>query len=209
MTRLATSFVLGYHGCERSKAERALNGEIDPMLSDTDVDWLGPGVYFWESDPKRAQEWALEKASRKAIVQPAVIGAVIDLRNCLDLMARENLDLLKAAHESYVEMLTASGQPVPGNKHGKRGHPDDKAMRYLDCGVIKHLHSITKSGPAGDRKIEPFDTVRGLFTEGDRLYPDSGFYQKTHIQLAVHNTDCIIGLFWPRSLQPPFDSPLP
>ena len=29
--------------------------------SDNDYDWLGPGVYFWQSNPKRAQQFALEK----------------------------------------------------------------------------------------------------------------------------------------------------
>jgi len=64
LSRLATSFVLGYHGCDQGIADRAVRGEIDISQSDRDFDWLGPGAYFWESDPKRALEWAQWKVQR-------------------------------------------------------------------------------------------------------------------------------------------------
>ncbi len=54
MSRLATSFVLGYHGCDRRTGLKAVNGEVELIQSDKDFDWLGPGAYFWESDPQRA-----------------------------------------------------------------------------------------------------------------------------------------------------------
>lgn len=95
LSRLATSFVLGYHGCDKVIADRVVAGEIDLIQSNRDYDWLGPGIYFWESDPVRAKEFADWKASRGDFVSPVVIGAVIDLRNCLDLVARENVELLK------------------------------------------------------------------------------------------------------------------
>jgi hypothetical protein len=78
LSRLATSFVLGYHGCEMSVGLRAVSGEIDLLQSNRDFDWLGPGAYFWESDPRRALEWATWKASRGDYSRSFVIGAVID-----------------------------------------------------------------------------------------------------------------------------------
>jgi hypothetical protein len=87
LSRLATSFVLGYHGCEYGVATKAIAGETSILQSKRDFDWLGPGAYFWESDPQRAMEWAHWKASRGDYSRPAVIGAVIDLRHCLDLTA--------------------------------------------------------------------------------------------------------------------------
>lgn len=198
MSRLATSFVLGYHGCDHTLAQRAVSGEIDLLHSDKDFDWLGPGAYFWESDPQRALEWALWKAERGDYAEPAVIGAVIDLRNCLDLVSRDDVELVKAAHRSFREMQELAGLPVPRNRSVK-GQPNaDRVLRYLDCAVIRHLHSILDAQDPDDRLIDPFDTVRGMFTEGKRLYATSGFRQKTHVQLAVRNKDCIRGLFWPR-----------
>jgi hypothetical protein len=43
--------------------------------------------------------------------------------------------------------------------------------------------------------LEPFDTVRGVFIEGRRIYPDSGFFEKTHVQICVRNLACIKGVF--------------
>lgn len=198
MSRLATSFVLGYHGCDRATAAKAINGDISLLQSDRDYDWLGPGAYFWESDPQRAQEWADWKVNRGEYSEAAVIGAVIDLRNCLDLVSRDDLELLKAAHNSFVRVQRKSGLPIPENKSAK-GQPNaDRVLRYLDCAVFRHLHSILDAQPVEDRVIEPFDTVRGMFTEGGRLYPKSGFHVRSHTQIAVRTNDCIRGLFLPR-----------
>lgn len=57
MSRLQPSFVLGYHGCDKEVGERILGGE--PMVASVEkYDWLGSGIYFWESDPLRARDWA-------------------------------------------------------------------------------------------------------------------------------------------------------
>ena len=93
MTRLATSFVLGYHGCDEEVGRRAIVEGGRLIRSEKDYDWLGPGAYFWESDPVRALEWATLRVERGDYASAFVIGAVIDLRNCLDLVARENLFL--------------------------------------------------------------------------------------------------------------------
>lgn len=55
-----------------------MNGETAILQSERDFDWLGPGAYFWESDPRRAIEWAEWKKSRGDYDAPTVIGAVID-----------------------------------------------------------------------------------------------------------------------------------
>ena len=199
MTRLQTSFVLGYHGCDRSVAERAVEGDADLIQSDRDFDWLGPGAYFWEADPQRALEWAEWKAGRGDYEEPAVIGAVIDLRNCLDLVCRENLELLRAAYESFREVQRLADLPMPKNKKASGGD-SDRLLRYLDCAVFRHLHSILDNQPPGGATIEPFDTVRGMFTEGGPLYPGCGFAEKSHVQLAVRNPECIKGIFYPRSI---------
>ena len=54
----ATSFVLGYHGCERKIGEGILAGDAHVTLSENVYDWLGHGAYFWENSRKRALDWA-------------------------------------------------------------------------------------------------------------------------------------------------------
>jgi hypothetical protein len=45
------------------------------------------------------------------------------------------------------------------------------------------------------RKEPAFETVRGIFTEGKRLYPNAGFRRKTHIQICVVEPKMIKGVF--------------
>jgi hypothetical protein len=192
MSRLATSFVLGYHGCNRQKGLEALQNKIELMKSEKDFDWLGPGIYFWEADPQRAQEWAIEQEKRLKYNDPFVIGAVIDLGHCLDLTLRENLEFLRVAYEN----LKQSGLPIPENTDPASAADNDKLFRYRDCAVIKHAHTLVRLGKK--KGLEPFDTVRGLFIEGEPIYPGAGFNTKTHTQIAVCNPDCIKAIFQPR-----------
>ena len=43
-----------------------------------------------------------------------------------------------------------------------------------------------------------FQTVRGVFVEGDPAYAGAGMRTKTHIQIAVRDPACILGYFKPR-----------
>jgi hypothetical protein len=185
--RLSSSFILGYHGCQRTVGERLLAGEpFEP--SDNDYDWLGPGIYFWESNPKRALEWADLLHRRKyasGVSEPFVVGAAIDLGFCLDLLTANGIAAVKAAHSDFAEGLAFSRRPQPHNTGG-----DDLLLRRLDCAVLRHLHVIRR---AGDQPA--FDAVRGVFIEGKPIYPDSGFREKTHIQICVCNPDVIKGVF--------------
>jgi hypothetical protein len=201
VSRLHTSFVLGYHGCDRTIGEQALAGSLELIQSDQDHDWLGPGVYFWEGDPLRAREWAEAKAVRQPGMQPYVIGAVIDLGHCLDLTTRDDIELLRDAYQGLLGSQEAEGKALPRNRDAGRDPNQDKLLRNLDCAVIRYLHDSIEEqiaqGTAED-ELERFDTVRGLFREGAPIYPDSGFYERTHTQIAVRSLECIKGVFVPR-----------
>jgi len=177
--------VLGYHGCDREVAEKLISGAaFEP--SDNDYDWLGHGVYFWESNPVRGYEFATELKTRNhRIVEPYVVGAAIDPGYCLDLLSASGIQAVQAGYESFSQVMAASGSIMPANAGGQ-----DLLLRKLDCAVVNHIHvSMRESG------LQTFDTVRGVFMEGDRLYKNSGFYRKTHIQICVCNALCIKGVF--------------
>ncbi len=193
MSRLATSFVLGYHGCEQKVAASVVSGEFDLIPSAREFDWLGRGIYFWEADPQRALEWAEWRVARGDYVDAARVGAVLDLRNCLDLTNRYDLELVRSAHDAYIDEQRVAGLPVAENRDAKGDRNKDRLLRFLDCAVINYLHfMIRESG------LEPFDTVRGMFTEGGSLYEGAGFKAKTHTQIAVLNPECIKGVFLPK-----------
>lgn len=197
MSRLTTSFVLGYHGCDTEIAHRIVNGGERLLWSERDYDWLGSGSYFWESDPERAMEWAETRIARSGRGSPAVVGAAIDLGNCLDLSSRTNIRLLQQTHAILAVQSKEAGRPLPANK-GVGSGDGDRRLRFLDCAVINQLHLAIESVPPDTRTIEPFDTVRGMFTEGPPAYGGCGFTERAHTQIAVRNPDCIKGVFFVR-----------
>ena len=45
-----------------------------------------------------------------------------------------------------------------------------------------------------------YDSVRGVFFEGNELYKNAGFREKNHIHIAVINPNCIKGYFKVREV---------
>jgi len=107
MHNLSASFVLGYHGCERETGEKLLqNKPFRP--SENTYDWLGSGVYFWEANPDRALNWAKQRTARKKSkegvdIEPFVVGAVIDLGSCLDLISSNGSQAVEEAYAALQE----------------------------------------------------------------------------------------------------------
>jgi hypothetical protein len=182
--RLSSSFVLGFHGCDQSVARDLLSGK-DFIPSANDWDWLGSGIYFWEANPVRGIRFAEEQHTRGKLKTPAVIGAVVDLGLCLDLTSSTGIAAVKAAHEDFLIYAEKAKKPVPQNKLGP-----DKLLRDLDCAVINHLHKVQEAA-----KLDAFQSVKAVFIEGNRIYEDAGFFEKTHIQICVRDKSCIKGVF--------------
>lgn len=187
------SFVLGFHGCDAAVAEKVFSGDGTLKSSENDYDWLGPGIYFWENNPARALEYATmlsehPRPKSPRINTPAVIGAVIDPGDCLNLLDSHSLAIVKDAYESYSTSLAIAGYHLPENRTG--GSSTDLLLRFLDCAVIRFVHELRAAG--GEI---PFDTVRGVFVEGEPLYPGAGFHAKSHIQICVRDSSRIKGYF--------------
>lgn len=181
----ATSFLLGHHGCDREVGEAVLSGREHVILSENVYDWLGHGAYFWENSPKRALDWAafLKKhppdPARK-INEPFVVGAIIDLGNCLDLSDAGSLEIIRAGYDAFRRTMEQAGAPLPENEPARRDDVD-LVKRHLDCAVVTFVHLVR------EREKNPFDTVRGIFTEGGELYPGAKIQSKTHVQVCVRN----------------------
>jgi hypothetical protein len=188
----STSFVLGYHGCDRRLAERVFAGKDSLHPSHNDYDWLGDGIYFWEHNAQRAFEFAREVSGRphpsgQKIKTPAVVGAIIDLGFCLNLLDSRSIEMVRKAYVDFVEASAAGGMDLPKNTGGS-----DYLRRQLDCAVLRMLHQTRK-----ENRERAFDTVRAAFVEGDRLYDNAGFAAKSHIQICVCEPRCIKGYFRP------------
>jgi hypothetical protein len=205
-----THFILAYHGCDEDVGEAALSTGSPGSLvaSNNGYDWLGTGIYFWESDPDRALMWAEEAKIRHQerskrtgtpprVRRPFVVGAVINPLNCLDLTTIEGIELVRNAYAAFAAETEAAkavnpnvsmpaNVPMPANTQD-----EDMKGRFLDFAVINY----TCQEYAKKRK-KPIDTVRGVFTEGERAYAGAGFREKTHSQISVRESSrAILGIF--------------
>jgi hypothetical protein len=125
-----------------------------------------------------------------------VVGAVIDLGNCLDLTTQSGIRVVRDAYKSYVELQTKAGNPLPRNTSGNGSRPEDLVLRHLDRAVIDHLHqSYREASQSSDGRIKEFDTVRALFPEGEPIYENAGFWEKTHVQISIRNPTNVLGVF--------------
>jgi len=116
-----------------------------------------------------------------------VIGAVINLGHCLNLLDVEHLETVRTAYQALERTAELADTPMPVNRGEKFKD------RKLDCAVIETLHQMR-----AEENLEPYQTVRGFFVEGDVLYEGAGLRHQDHIQLCVRDTSCIVGYFLPR-----------
>jgi hypothetical protein len=186
--------ILGFHGCDKTTGEDVLAGRTQLEISQNAYDWLGSGIYFWEADPWRALQFAKEAKVKgyltgRPIETPYVVGAIIDLGRCCNLLEVGAIGGLLRAYEDMDEAFTLVGLDMPKNTKGRRN---------LDRAVVEYMHLLRRRGAIVGRKRIPlpsYDTVRAAFPEGDELYKGSGFLSKNHIQIAVRDPKCIKGYF--------------
>ncbi len=183
--------LIGFHGCDEPIRNAIVDGNTMLRASQNGYDWLGHGFYFWENNYERALDFATNRPGKKQYKTPAVLGAIIDLQYCLDLVDTEYIRLVKDSYKALRMSADNLDKDLPLNK--KADNSRDLLLRELDCAVIENLHD--------ERKLEDkktFDSVRGLFVEGDPIYEGAGFHEKNHAQLCIRNPNCIKGFFIPR-----------
>lgn len=182
------SLILGFHGCDKKVGLDILNGKTHFNPSSNSWDWLGDGIYFWEQNPMLALEYATniaegkQKANTK-IETPFVIGAILDLGNCLNLTEYNSLQFIKEGYKGLKETIEKAGEKMPVNKGNNKA---------LDYAVIKYIHASNHL-----EKIQPYDSVRGAYFEGNSLYEGTEFKEKNHIQIAIRDNKSILGTFLP------------
>ena len=182
--------IIAYHGCDQAVADAALRGG-ELKKSDNDYDWLGTGIYFWEHGPARALERAEFMARRKKVKTPAVIGALIQLGHCFDLLDVRLTENLRLLYPEFEKAMAANGKPRPVNDSTRKLH-------RLDCAFLNWAIPFIETA----RGVK-FQTVRGVFIEGEAIYPSAQIFAKSHIQIAVRDPSAIIGYFHPATVDKP------
>jgi len=192
--------LIGFHACDQSVRHKIVNNRSMLHNSANDYDWLGNGMYFWENNRQRAFDFAENlhanpPKGKEVINDPVVLGAVIDLGFCLDLLKKEFIGFAKQSYDTLKDLFSILELSLPQST--PLGTSKDLLMRKLDCVVIENIHSLQRK-----ENGRPFDSARGVFIEGEALYPTAGFYEKSHIQLCIRNPNCIKGFFIPREEDP-------
>ena len=100
---------------------------------------------------------------------------------------KDGIDEVRLRHEEGVLVIESQGGKLPSN-----GAMEDGIYLYrpLDCLVIKMVHK-----PRAESGLDAYDSVYGIFVEGQDLFPGSGFKAKSHAQIAIRNPECIAGYF--------------
>jgi hypothetical protein len=179
--------------CDKELALEVLSGKTELDPSENVWDWLGHGIYFWEQNPRRAWEYAIENSkgkqfNKKKIETAFVLGAIVELGECLNLVDQEAIEILVEAYHGLEKTIKEAGEKMPKNKGDNR---------KLDCSVIQFIQQ-TRTTVSG---LKPFDTIRSSFLEGEQAYPGSNFTTRQHIQICVQNKEMIKGFFLPRPLK--------
>jgi len=204
MYRNRNNLIIGFHGCDAEVCHGLLNHPNEILKSERPYDWLGHGIYFWENNYERALSWAKDKAQRGEIKHPAVIGAVLTLDYCFDLLDNQFIEMICQSYELMVESYNAIGKAIPKNRDSSADKHKDKILRDLDCSVIEFMHQKTQEQITEDMSTKgysnwrAFDSARGVFTEGGPAFDGAGIQRKSHIQICIRNANCIKGFFLPR-----------
>lgn len=202
--RRRPNLVIGFHGCDESVRTELVTNPNRIKKSRETYDWLGNGFYIWENNYARALKWAEDKQKRGTLKVPSVVGVIYQLDYCLDFTDSEFIEILASYHELLKQDLQIANKQLPKNKDLPKDEHQDLILRELDCAVIEYLHQKIEEeieedvNKNGFSSLKPFDTVRGIFTEGGPAFEGAGIQTKNHIQICIRNLNCIKGFFIPR-----------
>ena len=190
--------VIGYHGTGLATALRLVTRVEGFRPSQRAFDWLGHGIYFWEHAPQQALRFArirqrqyqrkqVKSAEdlRRATEPLAVVGCMIRLGNCFDLLEPDNVEYLQDLFSDYKESMKLTGEVLPRNT---------RKYRKLDCDVFEYAYKIAKARNPG---VE-IESARGVYVPSGgerRVWAGSWISRDTHIQLCVRNPRNLLGLW--------------
>ena len=168
--------IIAYHGTTAAVADRLVDGE--PFAaSENDDDWFGHGIYFWEYAPQQAWWWATRVKRNK---HPAVVGAIIRLGNCLDLLDPVNVGVLQRFHRKQLAQWAAAGERAPrnGNQH-----------KNLDFALFNLFYN---------RSPVPIETTHAVYVPTEsakRAWKRSWIYEEAHTQVCVRHAENILAVW--------------
>jgi len=109
---------------------------------------------------------------REEIEKAFVIGVVVSLDYCLDLMDSEFIKMLTVYYDLMKKDFSLLGNELPKNKDVKEDEHKDLLIRELDCAVIEYLHQQIHTEIEQDNtsSIKKFDSSIWVQTLGSQNF---------------------------------------
>jgi hypothetical protein len=161
---------IGFHGTSAEAARRILSAGFE--ISRNEYDWLGDGAYFFQDAPARALEWAQQRFGDDA----AVVGAEIDLEDCIDLLDIPWEHEILRTYERFVAHLMSVGDLIPRQTHGAH-RLDRHVINYYAINLAREGMNVR--------------SVRAVFPEGKPLFPGSALLNRSHVQISVRDLTAV------------------
>jgi hypothetical protein len=118
----------------------------------------------------------------------AVVGSMIRLGRCFDLLDPVNIATLKTLYDEFIRnYLIVNKAPPKNNAH---------SHRYLDRAVFEYAYSALNDQTGGR-----IDTCRAVYVPADkskRIWRGSSISEESHVQLCVRNPKRILGTWLVR-----------
>lgn len=173
----------GYHATELAVAHSAVVADIRLGRTDNEREWLGEGIYLWLDHPAAAIIWAMIGKTDGRLKKPAILRYDVNVRLCLDVNDTNSHAEIRLAFNYLEHLHLGLGKPLPTNDKIRGGIPIN---RFLDSAVINTVDYLRRAN-----KLSKYDSVMGMFEDGQPIFPGSAIKDKTHRQIAIRNADCL------------------
>lgn len=162
------SMVRAYHAVYASEIQPLLEGAAGLAESQSTRNWLGRGIYFWDSDHRRAEKWAIRNDREMILECHLETELLIDL--LIDDQRSQGFFQLAREQAAAIQ----AGRPQPNNR----------AKEYfgLDGELINRLRPSLESRYAG---------IRMAFCLDEPILPDGYLFPRQQIQVCLWNCQVI------------------
>lgn len=159
--------VKAYHAGNTDNIERFVKGHSYLDKSYHKNNWLGAGVYFWENDSRRAENWQIDKE------KGSILECEIDTDNLLNLL--EDSDETTHFFKQAKSTSSIIGSNIINNRSAQRFEHDCKIFNLLRGNLE-----------------EDFSGIRMAFHLGESVSKDGNLYTGQHIQICLWDLSAIL-----------------
>ena len=134
-----TVHILGYHGTLRSVADKIISGDVFRANRLTKNDWLGEGIYFWDTI-EHAVWWNASQYAKKGAKSPGDLCVIVAHLRCneeeyFDLDSPHCMEKLVSFARALNEEMVEKQMPSPDFKK-----PNE--AKHFYCTFFKREYKI-------------------------------------------------------------------